>query len=119
MMDVISIAEICHEANRLWCEGLGDVSQPIWSKAPAWQKRSAISGVRLLVENPKATPEDSHKSWLAHKEAEGWTYGETKDEVKLTHPCMVPYDELPNEQRAKDTIFHGIVRACLKANAEA
>ena len=28
-----------------------------------------------------------------------------KDETRKTHPCLVPYEQLPEEQRRKDAIF--------------
>lgn len=36
---------------------------------------------------------------------------------KKQHPCMVPYAELPPEQKAKDSIFVGVVRAMAGAFA--
>src|SRR5437879_1359495 len=42
---VEQVAKICHEANRAYCETIGDNSQPTWEKAPQWQKDSAINGV--------------------------------------------------------------------------
>ena len=56
------------------------------------------------------TPEESHNGWLAHKEKEGWVYGTIKDAVAKTHPCMVPYSQLPPEQRIKDHLFSTVVR---------
>lgn len=110
-MDARDIARICHEANRALCESQGDWSQPLWGDAPAWQRSSAIAGVEFLIQNQAATPEDSHKSWMERKEADGWVYGPVKDPEKLTHPCMVPYRELPANQQTKDRLFHAIVRA--------
>ena len=34
--------------------------------------------------------------------AAGWTYGFQKSELARTHPCLVAYEDLPPEQRAKD-----------------
>ena len=103
------IAEVCHEVNRVYCEVLGDISQPIWANAPDWQKESAINGVQFHVQNPDAKPAASHEEWLKEKKADGWTYGTVKDVEKKNHPCMVPYHELPKEQQAKDYIFTAIV----------
>lgn len=100
---ITRIAEACHEANRIYCESIGDTSQPKWDDAPEWQRTSAINGVEgALAGN---TPEESHLSWLAEKHRTGWTYGEVKDPDAKTHPCMVDYDELPREQQQKDAIF--------------
>lgn len=110
-MDVQSIARVCHEANRAYCIGIGDTSQPDWDSAPEWQKRSAENGVRFHLENPNALPSHSHEEWLKEKQASGWKYGSVKDIDKKEHPCFVPYEELPEEQKKKDALFISVVRA--------
>ena len=107
------IAEYAHEANRIYCESIGDTSQRHWAEAPQWQKDSAVAGVKMHIDNPDATPEDSHESWSAHKIADGWTYGDVKDEVTKTHPCLVSYGELPENQRIKDTVYSCLVKAAI------
>jgi hypothetical protein len=107
------IAKVCHEANRGYCEAIGDMSQKPWADADPWQRESAIKGVEFAIANPDATPEDQHEAWSRVKIADGWTYGPVKDPLKLQHPCLVPYADLPVEQRAKDHIFRAIVRAML------
>jgi hypothetical protein len=102
------IAAICHEANRMYCLTIGDNSQPAWEEAPDWQKQSAIDGVQVHLEHPELSPEISHEYWLKGKEKDGWKYGPVKDADKKEHPCFVPYDQLPAEQRAKDYLFKGI-----------
>jgi hypothetical protein len=105
------IACVCHEVNRAYCEALGDTSQLPWEEAPEWQRASAISGVNFHIDDPHASPSASHDNWLAEKLRDGWTYGPVKDPETKQHPCCVPYDALPVEQRAKDYIFAAIVRA--------
>jgi len=34
-----------------------------------------------------------------------------KDTEKKEHPCIVPFDQLPREQQAKDYLFRGVVHA--------
>lgn len=106
-------ARAAHEANREYCFTMGDDSQLPWDEAPEWQKESARAGVRAIAANPLTTPEESHIGWMALKHSEGWTYGPVKDPEAKRHPCMVPYGDLPEEQRAKDTIFGRTVRAVL------
>ena len=110
-MKVERIAKVAHEVNKAYCEALGDDSQPTWDNASSWQKTSAVIGVQFHMENPEAKPSNSHESWLKEKEADGWKYGEVKDAEKKEHPCFVPYEELPVEQKAKDYIFRQIIHS--------
>lgn len=106
-------ARMAHEINRAYCIALGDVSHLPWDQAPDWQKESAIMGVKANAENPDMTPEDNHQNWFDHKKSEGWIYGEVKDEVAKTHPCMVSYGVLPKDQRVKDSLFKAAVTTSL------
>jgi hypothetical protein len=105
------IARTCHEANRAYCAALGDESQLPWEEAPEWQRKSAITGVQFHLSHPDSTPADSHNSWLAEKERDGWKWGPEKNAELKVHPCFVPYEQLPAAQQAKDYIFLAIVRA--------
>ena len=107
-IDSVTIAKLCHKVNRAYCISMGDMTQASWAKAPDWQKASAIRGVEFHLANPKATPEDSHLEWMRTKVEEGWVYGEVKDVDKKQHPCLRPYQELPDSQKAKDYIFSAI-----------
>lgn len=108
-METILIASVCHEANRAYCLTQGDTSQLPWTDAPQWQRESAIVGVEKALEG--AGPEELHESWTAQKVADGWVYGDVKDADKKTHPCLVPYDQLPAAQQRKDALFGAIVSA--------
>lgn len=103
------VAEIAHEANRAYCESIGDNSQPRWHAAPRWQKQSAIKGVVYHLTHLVAGASASHASWYAEKAADGWSYGPEKDPVNKRHPCFVPFSELPIEQQIKDHIFRSVV----------
>lgn len=104
------IAKVAHQVNKAYCESLGDLSQPNWEEAPEWQRTSARLGVEFHLSGDHA-PRDSHASWLAQKVKEGWIYGEVKDPVAKTHPCMVPFEQLPASQQTKDHLFRGVVHA--------
>lgn len=108
-MNIEQIAELCHEANATYCRLYGDESQMPWNLAPEWQRQSAVNGVKFHIENPGAGPEASHENWLAEKAALGWGYGPVKDAEKKQHPCFMPYDGLPIEQRMKDSLFIAVV----------
>lgn len=43
-----------------------------------------------------------HDVWAESRIAEGWRYGEQRDDQLKTHPCLVPYEELPETEREYD-----------------
>jgi hypothetical protein len=102
-------ARVAHATNRAYCQALGDASQVMWAEAPEWQRESARQGVVAALAG--ATPEESHENWMKQKLADGWVWGETKSPESKQHPCLVPFHELPVEQRAKDHIFVAVVLA--------
>ncbi len=105
------IAKACHEANRVWCQANDDDSQKIWSEAEQWQRDSAIKGVEFKINNPAAGEDAQHNAWMKDKIDDGWVYGEVKDPSAKTHPCLVPFNELPEFQQKKDRLFCAIVEA--------
>ena len=105
------IAKVCHEANRAFCETIGDNSQKPWAEAEEWQRISAIKGVQWRMENLFAPDSSQHEKWMADKLADGWVYGEVKDATAKTHPCLVPFEELPHNQQLKDYLFSAVVLA--------
>ncbi|MFB9778834.1 RyR domain-containing protein [Rhodococcus baikonurensis] len=109
-MQIEHVARVCHEANRAIQIATGDSKvSPQWDDAPQWQRESAIEGVRKAIDG--ATHEELHESWCEFKRADGWVFGPEKDEAIKTHPCLVPYGELPAEQKSKDAVFSAIVGA--------
>ncbi len=119
VIDIESIAAICHEANRAYCRTIGDMSQPDWHHAPAWQQDSARKGVEFHLANPDAGDSASHDNWMKQKIEEGWVYGEEKNPEAKTHPCIVPFDKLPLAQQLKDCLFRGIVHSLCLPEAQA
>jgi hypothetical protein len=105
------IARICHQANKAWCEANGDFTQKDWNEAEDWQRDSAVKGVAFAIAHPDAPDSAQHDAWMADKVNDGWRYGETKDAAAKTHPCIVPFDQLPPFQQAKDKLFRGVVKA--------
>lgn len=111
---IAKIAMVAHSVNRAYCQAIGDYSQHEWDEAPEWQRESAINGVKFHIENPNASPSASHENWLREKREQGWKYGPVKDPNAKTHPCCVPYEDLPIEQRVKDYLFIGVVRSMME-----
>jgi hypothetical protein len=109
--NIEKIAQTAHAANKAWCEANGDFSQPSWDIAPDWQRKSAINGVEFHINNPDAGDSASHDNWMAEKIEDGWVYGDVKDPEQKTHPCIVPFEDLPKVQQVKDALFRSIVHA--------
>jgi hypothetical protein len=108
---IIFCAMLAHEVNRVFSDSMNDRTNLPWASAPEWQRNSTINGVKFLLGNPKATPEECHENWRRQKEAEGWVVGVVKDEQRKTHPCMLPYEMLSPYYQTKDKFFQAIVRA--------
>ena len=108
-MNIDRIAKVCHEANRAFCESIGDLSQKPWDEAPEWQKESARNGVQFLMDNPEATLMECHSNWLSLKQSEGWKWGPLKDVEAKEHPAMLSWNSLPEHQKIKDLLFKSIV----------
>ncbi len=111
MTSPVDIAMTCHEANRAWCIANKDFSQQLWEHAEDWQRDSAIKGVEFALANPDAPDSAQHDAWMADKIKDGWKHGEVKDTAAKTHPCIVPFDQLPEFQQRKDKLFRAIVKA--------
>lgn len=70
-----------------------------------------VDGVGKVLDGEIVSPQRSHEEWLRYKEEHGWKYGPVKDIEKKEHPCIMPHEDLPAEQQAKDWVFFGIIRA--------
>lgn len=43
-----------------------------------------------------------HEVWAETRISQGWVYGEQRNDELKTHPCIVPYEELPEEEKEYD-----------------
>ena len=55
-----------------------------------------------LIQLSERMAENVHEVWAKARIDEGWTYGEKRDDIHKKHPCLVPYDELPEEEKEYD-----------------
>lgn len=104
-----ALAKMVHEANRAFCESIGDNSQVPWSETPEYNHTSACVGVRAIYDNPDMPNDELHNVWMESKKADGWVYGKVKDREKKTHPSIVPYAELSASEKYKDSLVKAIV----------
>lgn len=50
----------------------------------------------------EAMAKNVHEIWAQERMSQGWTYGEKRDDAKKHHPCLVPYEDLPEEEKVYD-----------------
>lgn len=43
-----------------------------------------------------------HEVWSQNRLNDGWTYGPVRDDVSKRHPCLVPYEDLPESEKEYD-----------------
>jgi 3-dehydroquinate dehydratase len=43
-----------------------------------------------------------HRRWMAEKWLSGWSSGPVRDDAKLIHNCLVPWEQLSNSEKEKD-----------------
>ena len=43
-----------------------------------------------------------HEVWAETRIKQGWTYGPERDDKLKKHPCLIPYEELPEEEKEYD-----------------
>ncbi|MBP3550901.1 MAG: Ryanodine receptor Ryr [Alistipes sp.] len=43
-----------------------------------------------------------HDVWAQNRMEQGWTYGEERSDALKQHPCLIPYEELPEEEKMYD-----------------
>lgn len=43
-----------------------------------------------------------HEVWAQNRISQGWTYGKERNDSLKQHPCLVPYEDLPEEEKAYD-----------------
>ena len=48
--------------------------------------------------------ENTHEVWAAQRLSTGWTYGATRSDANKTHPCLVPYNQLPESEKEYDRL---------------
>jgi len=56
-------------------------------------------GLGKLLE---AMAKNVHETWAQERINQGWTYGEMRDDTLKHHPCLVAYEELPEEEKIYD-----------------
>lgn len=105
------IARICYETIRAYRLVLHEEAEPSWDKAPKSVRDANIMGVLYNLNHPGISSKQSHEEWVRAMQSTGWKYGPLKNSEKQEHPCLVPYEQLSDEQKKKDALFIAVVHA--------
>jgi len=65
------------------------------------------TGVQLPQELSKLAEqlaENTHELWARQRIADGWQYGPQRNDDIRRHPCLVPYDQLPESEKEYDRL---------------
>ena len=55
-----------------------------------------------IVELSEFLSKNTHEVWAEGRIRSGWVYGEKRDDASKQHPCLVPYEELNEEEKQFD-----------------
>ncbi|WP_195533850.1 MULTISPECIES: RyR domain-containing protein [Bacteroides] len=55
-----------------------------------------------LLELTEFMARNVHEVWAATRMAQGWVYGKERNDTLKEHPCLVPYEELPESEKKYD-----------------
>ena len=78
------------------------VQTPGGTYTPAPADLSGIGLPEGLLELSERIAANVHDVWAAGRIAEGWTWGPERNDALKQTPCLVPYDALPEEEKAYD-----------------
>lgn len=63
---------------------------------------SMVELTEELLQLTEVMASNVHDIWARGRMAEGWTWGPERDDARKEHPCLVPYSELPDSEKAYD-----------------
>ncbi|MBQ8439538.1 MAG: Ryanodine receptor Ryr [Clostridia bacterium] len=55
-----------------------------------------------ILELGELISKNTHEVWSQNRINDGWVYGETRDDAQKRHPCLVPYEALPESEKDYD-----------------
>ena len=69
---------------------------------PQPEQTDDISLSTELNDLVEAMAKNVHEVWAESRILQGWTYGPERNDVLKHHPCLIPYEELPETEKAYD-----------------
>jgi RyR domain-containing protein len=69
---------------------------------PVDTSQVSLDGLQSLLEG---LAHNAHEIWAQQRLRDGWTYGAHRDDVKRTHPGLVPYENLSESEKEYDRVM--------------
>lgn len=82
--------------------GHGDASGGAGAYRPRPIDTAGVEVPSEVAELTELLARNTHENWAAGRLAEGWRWGPARDDARREHPCLVPYEDLPEEEREYD-----------------
>jgi len=80
-------------------------------------KPISLEGVEIgteLTELVEALARNAHDVWACQRLADGWIWGQERNDSVKTHPCLVAYDDLPDSEKVYDlNVASNTIRAVI------
>ncbi len=69
---------------------------------PSMVDTSSVNVPKALIDLSEKIAKNTHEVWSAGRIADGWTWGPQRDDQLKQHPCLVPYEDLSEEEKEYD-----------------
>jgi ryanodine receptor 2 len=78
------------------------MSQPLPTYRPAPLATSQVDLPPDVLALTEQLARHAHEVWARQRLLDGWTWGPSRDDLRKQHPCLIPYEELPESERQYD-----------------
>ena len=95
------LPEQYRDASRAQAEDILSKLASVGAHVEAAPVSEAVPGFAFTSPELERLARREHVRWMDHKLSRGWSLG-PRDDARKTHPCLVPYDDLPEAERQKD-----------------
>jgi RyR domain-containing protein len=91
-----------HSRKRLLDLGIGPGNLSRISLYGPFTLRFQLSLTSRIVQLTEVLARNAHDVWARQRLRDGWHYGPQRDDSRKEHPCLVPYEELPESEKQYD-----------------
>jgi RyR domain len=73
-----------------------------YTPRPVDTSKVSLADIQTLLED---LARNAHEIWAQKRIQDGWVYGPQRDDARRTHPCLVPYEQLPESEKEYDRVM--------------